>query len=204
MLSTSRAATGPSANSSSAPSSSLVMRWKKRVGGIWRSSPTTTIWRQRAMAPSASTGSICDASSITSRSKVRPGLRWDAGRSVGVVRPPPAGGGDRNCATESGDIMKTGFAAWIARPARSSSTRTGRWPRFFSNSPFRISWPGMPARTRASASAWVKAQRRRVSLIRSRSASAKSATSRSKAAPSKVASSGRARIAAFSSASSSA
>src|SRR5437016_1624153 len=50
-------------SSSSSLSSSLpVSLAKKRVGGSCRSSPTTTIWRHRATAPSASTGSICHAS----------------------------------------------------------------------------------------------------------------------------------------------
>jgi hypothetical protein len=90
---------GERRGSSSISSSSLVTVSKNEVGPSCLGSPTTTSCAPRAIAPSASSGRICDASSITTTSK------WNS----------PGG---RYCATACGPIMTHGFSAWIARPAR--------------------------------------------------------------------------------------
>ena len=100
-----------SESSSSVPSSSSI-RLKKRVGGSWRSSPTTTTCLARAIAPNASTGRTWLASSINRRSNsISPGCKY--------------------WAIEIGLIMKTGLMAWIALPASFSNLRNGKCRRFF-------------------------------------------------------------------------
>jgi hypothetical protein len=98
----------PASSSSSVPPP--VIFEKKAVGGSCFGSPTTTTCFARATAPSASTGWIWLASSMTSRSKSnRPGAR--------------------NCATDKGLIMNTGFSACTAGAAFSMRRRIGMWPR---------------------------------------------------------------------------
>ena len=104
-----------SSSSSSCVPAEVSARAKKSVGGSCLASPTTTICLVRSMPPRASSGRICDASSITRRSN----SKFPAAT---------------NLASESGDIIKQGFNVWIARPPLARSWRTGVKRLTFENS----------------------------------------------------------------------
>ena len=102
-------------SSDAVSSSSLPMTLKKRVGGSCFVSPAITTCVPRTMAPAASSGAICDASSKITTSNLN---------TAGSI----------NVATLPGDIIRQGFKSVIRRGISASSLRSGFKRRFFAPS----------------------------------------------------------------------
>ncbi len=128
------------------------------------------------MTPNASSGLICEASSIT--------------RMSNSALP-----GGKNCATEIGLMSMTGLMRWTIGPAFRITQRIGLWPRFRAISPRMM--PISPIVPRGICSKCRDRIRLRAVSMRSFSRSENRVTRSWRSSCGKSLSSGRARLAAF-------